>query len=101
MASINGQEIKEQILLSIFNKESEKERIKLNYNYFKLLESIYKGRKDFNLKKIIEKTDAELLAEMGKIELPRLDRADKNNLKFTERRKEIPKEFTNQIKIEI
>jgi hypothetical protein len=101
MPKINGQDIKEKILLSIFEKESEKMRIKLNYNYFKLLESIYKGRKDFNIENILKKTDSEILEEMGKLELPSLDRANKNNLKFTDRKKEIPKDFKNKIEIEI
>ena len=96
---INGQEISERFLNEIFNKESEKVRIALNYNYFKLLDAVIKCRKDFNIGEVLKKSDDELRTEQAKIELPSLDRLNKNNLKFIERKREIPKDFKNKIKI--
>lgn len=98
---VNGKKLTETQLLEIFERESEKIRISLSYNYFKLLDAIRKTQKDFDLKKIIKMTEEEILSEMGRIELPSLDRLNKDNLNFNDRKKEIPKTFKNKIKVEL
>ena len=98
---INQKEISNDLLNEIFERDAEKMRIGLNYNYYKLIDAIIKTRKDFDIKSLLEKTDQELEQEKIKIELPSLDRSLKENLKFKMGKNTIPKDFKNLIKIDL
>ena len=98
---INNKKIPQKILANVFEKQANKIRIKLNYNYYKLVEAIIKTKDDFNIVELNNKSIEELEKIKKTIEIPKLDRLFKDNLKFTNNKSTIPKSFKSKIKIRL
>jgi hypothetical protein len=96
---INNHEIPKKILEDLLEVEKAKVKTKLSYNLAKLLDSIIKCRKDFNIEGLLKKSSEELDEIKQGLEQPTLDRALLNNLSFTGEKKALPIEFIKALRV--